>query len=59
MVKQYGFALEVERCVQCHACEVACKSARNVELGIKWRRVVDIWHGEYSKDSTVVNAFSY
>ena len=56
MVKQYGFAFEVVRCVQCHACEVACKSSRNIELGIKWRRVVDVWQGEYP--DVVNRAFS-
>lgn len=47
MVKQYGFAFDTERCVQCHACEVACKSLHNIEPGVKWRTVVDIWQGQY------------
>lgn len=38
-----------EYCIQCHGCEVACKSWRNVELGVKWRRVDTIWQGEYPK----------
>ncbi|MFC1868821.1 4Fe-4S dicluster domain-containing protein [Thermodesulfobacteriota bacterium] len=45
--KQYGFDFEVERCVQCHACELACKSLHQVEPGVKWRSVVGIWRGEY------------
>jgi anaerobic dimethyl sulfoxide reductase subunit B (iron-sulfur subunit) len=47
MVEQYGFAFEPERCVQCHACEVACMSLNNVEPGLKWRRVVDLWKGQF------------
>jgi anaerobic dimethyl sulfoxide reductase subunit B (iron-sulfur subunit) len=47
MAKQYGFYFDADRCVQCRTCEVACKSMRNIEPGIKWRRVVDIWGGVY------------
>jgi anaerobic dimethyl sulfoxide reductase subunit B (iron-sulfur subunit) len=45
--KQYGFYLEVDKCVQCHACEVACKGTNDVDLGVRWRRVVTIWGGSY------------
>jgi anaerobic dimethyl sulfoxide reductase subunit B (iron-sulfur subunit) len=44
---QYGFAINTDRCVQCHACEVACKSWNGVEPGVRWRRVLDIWEGEF------------
>lgn len=44
---QYSFDFEPERCVQCHACEIACKSLHHIELGVRWRRVVDIWGGSY------------
>ncbi len=44
---QLGFVFVKENCIQCHACEVACKSWRNVELGVKWRRVENIWEGVY------------
>ena len=47
MTRQYGFYFDADRCVRCHACEVACKSARNVELGVKWRQVIEIWAGEF------------
>ena len=46
---QIGISFDVNRCVQCHACEVACKSANDVEPGVKWRRVVSVWGGEYPK----------
>ena len=45
--EQFVFIFVKENCLQCHACEVACKSWRNVELGIKWRRVENIWEGAY------------
>lgn len=45
--EQYGFIFVRENCIQCHGCEIACKSGRNVELGVKWRRVENIWEGAY------------
>jgi anaerobic dimethyl sulfoxide reductase subunit B (iron-sulfur subunit) len=47
MATQYGFSIKSERCVQCQACEVACKGANQVELGPKWRRVYNFWDGQY------------
>jgi len=49
MAKQFAFHIQTDRCVQCHACEVACKSWNGVELGIQWRRVVDFWEGQFPK----------
>jgi anaerobic dimethyl sulfoxide reductase subunit B len=47
MAKQYGFDFDPERCVQCHACEVACKALHGVEYGVRWRRVVGVWRGPF------------
>ncbi|MFC1927729.1 4Fe-4S dicluster domain-containing protein [Chloroflexota bacterium] len=47
MAKQYRFYFDADRCVQCRTCEVACKTVRNIEPGISWMRVVDIWGGVY------------
>jgi anaerobic dimethyl sulfoxide reductase subunit B (iron-sulfur subunit) len=47
MAEQYGFAFNSDRCVQCHACEVACKSLHGIEPGVSWRRVVDLWKGDF------------
>jgi DMSO reductase iron-sulfur subunit len=47
MGRQLGFYLNMDRCVQCHACELACKAHHNVELGITWRHVVGMWAGHY------------
>lgn len=35
------------KCIQCHGCEVACKSWRNVEVGVNWRKVKISWNGDY------------
>lgn len=47
MDKQYGFLFDVDRCIFCHACEVACKSTRDVEPGLNWRKVIEIWAGDF------------
>jgi anaerobic dimethyl sulfoxide reductase subunit B len=47
MSKEYGISFLQGKCIQCHACEVACKSWRNVELGVNWRSVKNIWQGSY------------
>jgi len=49
MGQQYGFYFDSDRCVQCHACEVACKSWNTLELGIKWRKVLELWSGQFPK----------
>jgi len=47
MSEEYCISYVKENCMQCHACEVACKSWRSIELGVKWRRVEKIWQGAY------------
>ena len=47
MSEQYGFYYDAGRCVQCRTCELACKNTYNVEPGVKWRRVMETWSGEY------------
>jgi len=45
--QQLGFYFDPNRCVQCHACEVACKSLHHLEFGIGWRSVISLWKGKY------------
>jgi anaerobic dimethyl sulfoxide reductase subunit B len=47
MSTQYGFSFAKDRCVQCYGCEVACKTWRGAEFGVRWRRVHNIWQGRY------------
>jgi len=47
MATEYGFSFSKDRCTQCFGCEVACKSWRDVGLGVRWRRVHKIWTGRY------------
>lgn len=47
MPEQYGFYYDAGRCIQCRTCEVACKNTRDVEPGVKLRRVIETWDGSY------------
>ena len=39
MKKQYGILVDLERCVGCYACEVACKQENSAARGTPWIRV--------------------
>lgn len=45
---RYGIVVDLNRCIGCHGCEVACKNENGVELGEYWNRVVDCGpYGDY------------
>lgn len=39
---QYKLAVDVERCIGCHSCEVACKQEFNLPVGPQWIRVIKV-----------------
>jgi DMSO reductase iron-sulfur subunit len=50
----YGWLLDDKRCIECRACETACKQWNGVETGanIRWRRVRTYESGQYPKVTT-------
>ena len=44
---QHGFYFDHKRCVKCHACEIACKTWNEVEVGPRWREVVKVESGTF------------
>ena len=44
---RYGFVIDHNRCIGCHACTVACKQEHNVPLGVNRTWVKYIEKGEY------------
>lgn len=46
-VEEYLIRFYPERCIQCHGCETACKSWRELPHGIQYRRVLNLWNGSY------------
>ena len=35
-----AIVVDLDRCIGCHGCEIACKNENNVELGSVWNKVV-------------------
>ena len=58
MTTQYGFYFDADRCINCHACEVACKSLHKIEPGLYWRKTVEIWSGDFPEVSRTFVALS-
>ena len=47
MSAEYLIRFEAAKCIQCHGCETACKSWRDLPYGIRYRRVLNLWQGNY------------
>ena len=45
--KRWGMTIDVNRCVGCQTCTVACKHANDTVPGVQWRKVLDVEVGEY------------
>ncbi len=44
---RWGMVIDVNRCVGCQTCTIACKHANDTLPGVQWRKVVDVELGEY------------
>jgi len=47
--KEYMIGFDPEKCIQCHGCEIACKTWRELGYGVRYRRVLNIWRGAYPR----------
>lgn len=47
MVKNYGMVIDLDKCVACQACTIACKIENNLPEGVFWNQVLSDWTGEY------------
>ncbi len=54
MVTQYGFHHNVDECIGCKLCVVACKDKNDLPLGEKYRRVYDYGGGSWKVDENGV-----
>ena len=45
--KEYGFVLRPEMCIQCHACEAACRNWRKPESVNPYRKVIAVERGSF------------
>lgn len=41
-MSEFGLLVDLDRCIGCRACEVACAEENNLPDGVRWRRIVRI-----------------
>lgn len=44
---RYGMVVDLNRCVGCQTCTIACKGANDTPPGVQWRRVLDVEQGRF------------
>ncbi len=47
--KEYLIDFDPDKCTQCHGCEIACKAWRELSYGVQYRRVLNLWQGEFPR----------
>jgi len=45
--KRYGMVVDLNRCVGCQTCTIACKHANDTPPEVQWRRVLDVELGSF------------
>jgi phenylacetyl-CoA:acceptor oxidoreductase subunit 1 len=45
--KRWGMVIDLNRCVGCQTCTIACKHANDTTPGVQWRRVLDVEQGTF------------
>ena len=41
-MSHYAIVVDLDRCIGCHGCEIACKNENEVELGSFWNKVMQV-----------------
>jgi phenylacetyl-CoA:acceptor oxidoreductase 27-kDa subunit len=44
---RWGMVVDINRCVGCQTCTIACKHANDTLPGVQWRRVIDVETGTF------------
>ncbi|MHA1536120.1 MAG: DmsC/YnfH family molybdoenzyme membrane anchor subunit [Alphaproteobacteria bacterium] len=44
---RYGMVIDVNRCVGCQTCTIACKHWNDTQPGVQWRKVLDVETGKF------------
>ena len=44
---RWGMVVDINSCVGCQTCTIACKHANDTLPGVQWRRVIDVETGEF------------
>lgn len=48
MAKRMGFIVDINRCIGCHTCEMACKNEYQLDPKVRWRKVYEINEDSYA-----------
>jgi len=46
-MSRWGMTIDLNRCVGCQTCSIACKQANDTPKGVLWRRVIDVEYGSF------------
>jgi len=46
-MSRWGMVVDLNRCVGCQTCTIACKHANDTPPDVQWRRVLDVEHGTF------------
>lgn len=59
--KQLGIHVDMSVCIGCSTCAIACKDKNDLEVGQRFRKVIEIEGGDWGKkgDEAVPNVFAY
>ncbi len=44
---RWGMTIDLNRCVGCQTCTIACKHANDTAPGVQWRKVIDVEQGTF------------
>lgn len=45
--QRFGMVIDVNRCVGCQTCTIACKTTNDTVPGVQWRKVLDVESGAF------------
>ncbi len=57
--KQYTIWVDLEYCIGCHACTMACKGENNTPVGLDYNRVIEVEEGRFTNPSKKPNLSVY
>jgi len=58
---QYGFYVDLNACIGCKACQMACKDRADNEVGANFRRVIEYGGGDWLREGNTIvpDIFTY
>jgi anaerobic dimethyl sulfoxide reductase subunit B (iron-sulfur subunit) len=57
--RRIGFYFDSSACSGCKACQIACKDKNGLDVGLRWRRIVEVSGGGWTRSNRFVKNESY